>query len=196
MIQWYLQMKNIQFIVDFLADYKSLITPILLMMLSLAALYTDIKSFKIPNKLNLTFIIIGLLFNSLMGNFKYSIIGLLFPMILFPLFALRMIGAGDIKLFCAIGSIVTFPNIINVMVYSIVLNGVIAVILLIIRKEFKIFSKLFNWLKLCVFSHNIMPYQTLDNRSKTAFRYAYGILLGCVVYIIVTIFGGGKYVIF
>lgn len=195
MTKWYLQMKNIQSIVDFFVVNKNFFETIMIIALSSIALYTDIKSYKIPNKLNLTFIILGLSFNLIIGNFKSGIIGMIFPMIMFPLFALRLIGAGDIKLFCALGAIATFPHIINIMAYSIILNGIIAVALLVIRKQYRTFKNLFNWIKCCIISRTIMKYQVLDSKSKSSFRYAYGIALGCVYYIFSTIWGGGTYAI-
>lgn len=182
-------MKNIQFIVN----YKIYIEAFLVLSLSLCALYTDIKSFKIPNKLNLIFIIFGLAYNLVIGNIKLAVIGLLLPMVMFPLFAAGMIGAGDVKLFCALGAISAFPNIIRIMAYSIFMNGIIAVFLLIFRRQFSVFKKLFNWIKYCIMSCTVMKYQVLNSKNKSSFRYAYGITVGCVYYVVTSLLLGGAY---
>ena len=186
-------MKNIQFIVDLIINSKNLIQGVLVLTLALLALINDIKSYKIPNKLNLSFIIMGFIFNLIIGNIKNSFYGMLFPLILFPFFMARMMGAGDIKLFCALGMITGLPYIISIICYSVLFNGVIAVILLIVRKEKKGFVKLFYWIKVCIYTKDIVEYQTLDSSNKSIFRYAIGITLGCIYYIITDLVMGGTY---
>lgn len=184
-------MKNIQFIVDNLFNYREYIKSILVIAISIAALVNDLKYFKIPNKLNLTFIVAGLLLNACLGNVKLALAGMAFPMILFPLFAVRMMGAGDIKLFCAVGAIVGFPNIVSIICYSVIFNGIIAVLLLIFRKEKGGFAHIVEWLKCCFFNSRIVKYQSLDKKNRNIFRYAYGIFLGCICYVIADLVLGG-----
>lgn len=182
-------MKSIQFI----ADNQNVVKSILLLVLAASALKNDIKSYKIPNKLNAMFVVLGLGLWLIIGNVKASAIGLIFPMILFPLFAFRMIGAGDIKLFCAIGAIVGFPHIISVMAYSIIFNGLIAVVLMFYRESYSGFKKMFFWFKHSILFGTFMEYQSLDKNNKSIFRYAYGITLGCVYYIVTDLILGGCY---
>ena len=58
---------------------------------------TDIKGFKIKNKVVLPTIILGLIYGLICNGFLDSIHGMLIPLVLFPLYALRMLGAGDVK---------------------------------------------------------------------------------------------------
>ncbi|MBQ7264497.1 MAG: prepilin peptidase [Firmicutes bacterium] len=186
-------MKYIEFIADFLTKQKSCITSLLLILLTIAAVYNDIKSYKIPNKLNFTFAFIGLAYNCVTGSFQGAIYGMLFPMLLYPLFMARMMGAGDIKLFCAIGSIVGIPDIIKILCYSILANGLIALLLLAVRKQGMKFRNIFNWFKTCFAIGKIVEYQSLESKNKGIFRYAIGIMFGVIYYIITDIILGGKY---
>lgn len=182
-------MKSIPYIVD----YAPAIRAVLLAVLTILALKSDIKSYRIPNKLNLVFLIMGLVLNAALGSIRSTVVGLVFPLILFPLFALRMMGAGDIKLFCAMGAIVGFPQIINIMAYSIVFNGIIAVFLIFIRKECNGFTRLWQYLRYIFITGKLTEYQTLDRDNKNIFRYAYGIALGCAYYIVTSLILGGSY---
>ena len=89
------------------------ITCIELILLILLAVINDIKAYKIKNTLILSFIAAGMATNLAMGGFPkliYSVTGTTVPLILlFILYALKMLGAGDIKLFCAIGAILRAP---------------------------------------------------------------------------------------
>lgn len=81
---------------------------IFLMLFVLFAVYYDLKTFKIPNKLNAIGIITGILMNSFllgMRGFISSLAGIVLPILmLFILFSMRVIGAGDVKLFCLTGA--------------------------------------------------------------------------------------------
>jgi prepilin peptidase CpaA len=168
----------------------------LLVALIIPALINDIKHYKIPNKLNLCFLIAGIAFNLWTGDIRSALIGIVLPFVLFPLFALRMMGAGDIKLFCAIGAIVGFPHIVSIMAYSIVFNGVIALILMVARKNCDGFKRLWQWCKFTAVCGQVVEYQSLDSKQKNIFRYAYGITLGCCYYIVTTLVLGGRYALF
>lgn len=181
-------MKNISFI------YK-IVEAIILAAVAAAALYGDIKEYKIKNKLNFSFIVIGILYNIILGKISSSLGGLIFPLIMFPLFAAGMIGAGDIKLFCAIGAISGFPYIIWIMTVSILLNGVIAFILLIKRRD-KGFSELWEWFKFIFYTRKFHRYQRLNKENKSVFRYAYGIFGGTILFCAKIILEGDAFVWF
>lgn len=182
-------MKNIQFIVE----YRNIAEGIFLLILACLALINDIRYYKIPNKLNFTFIVIGVFFGLLCGELKEHMLGMLLPLVLFPLFMFRMMGAGDIKLFCALGAVTGFPHIVSIVAYSILFNGVIAFVLMIVRKNFRSFKKIFDWFKISLMSGMIMDYRAFDENKKSIFRYAYGIMFGCLYYIITDLILGGRY---
>lgn len=152
---------------------------ILALILVFIAIIQDIKYFKVKNSTNLLFIIVGLTISILENNFSNFVLGILFPLSLLPLFIFNMLGAGDIKLFCAIGSIVGYPKILTFVFTSIVLNGIIAFILMFIRKQnFLYFS---NWLKLCIFSRKMFPYIDYNKKHSNMFRYTFGIGIAAIL---------------
>src|ERR1700730_4198826 len=68
------------------------------------------------------------------GSFRYSLLGLgLGLLIYFPLYLLRGMGAGDVKLMAAIGSIVGAANWFGIFVVTALLGGVVALMLLLAR---------------------------------------------------------------
>lgn len=150
----------------------------------LLAAINDYRYYKIKNKLVLTFLVIGLIFNLVTGGASggvKSIYACLIPLALFPLFALKMLGAGDIKAFCAIGSILGLTQIIYIVLFSFLGGGVIAVFFLIFRQNalerFKAFAK---YIKMCFYLRKLLPYSEFtDENSK--FRFAYGILSGFII---------------
>ncbi len=154
------------------------------------ALYTDLKVFKIKNQLTGSFIVLGLLYHFVQGNLINSLGGLIFPLILFPLFALRMMFAGDIKLFCALGAVVCFPNIVGITLLSIVLNGIIAMVLLITRKNGrKRFQYLFDYIKRCFLLKTILQYTEVNREDNGFYRYTYGIAICVYLYSVFGLLG-------
>ena len=160
-------------------DYNTL-KILLLLMLTFISLIQDIKYFKVKNITNLTFIILGITFSIFDKTLASSLLGLIFPLLLMPLFIFKMLGAGDIKLFCAIGSIIGYPKIALLILSSIILNGIIALILMIVRKQN--FLYFFSWLKICILSQKIIPYSDFKIKSKNMFRYTLGITAAVIYY--------------
>lgn len=82
----------------------------------------DIQFHKIKNYIVLVGLLGGLLLN--ITFLKPSLLGMLVPLLLLVLFAVHLMGAGDIKLLCAVGSILCYPNIVSVILYSFVFCGI------------------------------------------------------------------------
>jgi len=67
-----------------------------------------------------------------------SLLGIIVPfLLLIVLYALRMLGAGDVKLFSAIGAVLGVRAALWIMAYSFLAGGVIALIILIINRNGK-----------------------------------------------------------
>lgn len=142
--------------------------------------------------------LIGLLTNLILGGFKGlsdSLLATIVPFILLViLYALRMLGAGDIKLFCALGSIVGLKAIIHIMVYSFLSGGIIAVIFIILRKNAKErFLYIFRYFKYVFISLSPQPYTDFNDKSdKGKFSMAYAIASGVIIYIVFNFIGYGN----
>jgi prepilin peptidase CpaA len=109
------------------------------------AAWYDARYRRIPNWLVLTGLVLGLGLNAFLCNWSGCLgrpgtgarssllgIGLAF-LIYFPLYLLRGMGAGDVKLMAAIGSIVGAANWFGIFVITALLGGVVAVFLLLSR---------------------------------------------------------------
>ncbi|SFI27397.1 prepilin peptidase [Nitrosomonas sp. Nm34] len=129
----------------------SLIIGTLIIFLLIAA-WQDIHHYRIPNVLVFPGAIIGLLLNTLlpqeMGAFGFltSLAGLgLGLMVLFPLYLLRAMGAGDIKLMAMIGAFVGPINMLSITLYILLAGGVLALSVVLLRRNL---SKLLENLKI------------------------------------------------
>ena len=104
----------------------------LFLILSLAAFF-DIKERRIPNWVVLVGFIGGVVLGALQGStqlifsvasFFVGIIALLIP------FAFGWMGAGDVKLFAAVGALLGFSRLPRVFFYSCLVAGIIALLAL------------------------------------------------------------------
>jgi Flp pilus assembly protein, protease CpaA len=103
------------------------------------AAFFDIKYKKIPNQLTFPLILWGILSSTLqdgLKGFQFSIMGILFGIAIFILpFAVYMIGGGDVKLMGAVGAFMGWKFTLTAVLYSSIVGGVIAIILLLCDKN-------------------------------------------------------------
>ncbi len=103
------------------------------------AVANDIKAHKIPNLLVLIIISGGILWNVYLVqgiSLITSAIGLLTGMVfMLPSYILGGMGAGDVKLVAAIGSVVGYHKVIEVVMYSYFAMFVMAVIFIILKGD-------------------------------------------------------------
>lgn len=109
------------------------------------ALYYDVTYFRIPNWLVLGSLAAGLLTHGVMdggAGLAASLLGIVtgfIPMLL--LFLCKGIGAGDVKLFAALGSLLGVSSIVQLMVLSFIFGGVISLLLLGYQAILKIMKR-------------------------------------------------------
>jgi len=148
------------------------------------AIITDVRERKIKNKHILLFLCVGILINILQMNAHILLQGFIaaaVPLIFLPLFAVRMIGAGDIKAMCVAGMILGLNHGVYVMLYSVICSGIIALILMIFRKNGLLrFKRLFEYLKLTFIIGRFERYEKFDNSDKF-FCYSYGLFAGLII---------------
>lgn len=160
---------------------------IILMILVSVATYTDIKENKIKNKHLCLFLILGLILSIIYGGIdgiKDSILGIIVPFVLlFLFFAFRMFGAGDIKLYCTIGSIMGLKFILNNIIYSFLLAGVIIILKLIFSKKlFKVLKGIYLYFANMFLSKNIFEFESTVGEK---FPFAIAISVGTIVQLVV-----------
>lgn len=165
-------------------------------LLVLLALISDIRTCKIKNQIVFPFMGIGILTNTVIGGLNgvaYSLIGICMPLlVLLLLFVLRMLGAGDIKLFAAIGAIMGVKFALYTIACSFLIGGVIAIFILIFNKNgMRRLLYFINYIRNCIFSFSLLPYGDFNKNDKgTHFRFAYAIASGTIVQAIYIISSG------
>lgn len=111
----------------------------------LPAVVSDIRKHHIPNRVTLTGALVGLLINSLfpvfasplqevpgMLGWQESVAGWLLGLALFlPLYLMRTMGAGDVKLLAMVGAFVGPVEILGVALATMLIGGVLAVVVVI-----------------------------------------------------------------
>jgi prepilin peptidase CpaA len=114
---------------------------ICLALIVLAAAVSDVRSRNIPNWLTLGGIATGLALHAFLtgwAGLKFSAAGFgLAALIFLPLFALRFLGGGDVKLMAAVGALAGLQNLIAIFIVDTILGGVAALVLIVVKGRFK-----------------------------------------------------------
>lgn len=146
---------------------------------------TDWRSYKIRNQAVLCTLIVGFVWNFAQTGAEgllSALIGMLIPLALFPLFAVRMLGAGDVKALCAMGCLLGGMDSFRLLTASILCAGFFAVLALCLRKNGRARARyLIQYLKCCYLSRRFLPY-TEENADSNdgAFRFSFGITGGVI----------------
>lgn len=163
---------------------------VLLMSVLALSIWTDHHEHKIKNKIVIPITLMAFTYHLLfigLSSFLSSIMACIaFIILLFPLFILRILPAGDIKLLGAIGAIMGLRFTSNAFIYSIFIAGVISLIILIRRQLFlSRFLYLYNYIKRTILLRKIQPYNDFqDNQSKHFIPLSYFFGLGTVINLI------------
>ncbi len=115
------------------------IEAVLLTLVLGAAIY-DVRYRRIPNWLSVGGVLIGVALNAFLyqgwPGLRYSLTGLLVGFgIYFVLYALRAMGAGDVKLMGAVGSMVGWENWAGIFIVTAIIGGAMGLILVMVRKR-------------------------------------------------------------
>jgi prepilin peptidase CpaA len=112
----------------------------LLVLVAIAAIY-DIRFRRIPNWITLSAIPLSVLVNTSFRGWSgllLSLCGLLLAFtVYFALYAIRAMGAGDVKLMAAIGAMVGWQNWIAIFLITAIVGGIAALVLVTWRRRLK-----------------------------------------------------------
>lgn len=160
----------------------------------MCAVIGDLSKMRISNLLILSGLISGIFYRMIcLGERHYLllVLGILFPVILFfPLFLLRAMGAGDIKLMAVTGAFFTIRENLKCIVIAILLGGVIALIKLLFYKNLRQrFQYMFTYMRnvvrcAAVGNFYAMPYMDLEDGKmveNAGIKFSLPILLGAIV---------------
>ncbi|PQQ67063.1 prepilin peptidase [Acetivibrio saccincola] len=153
------------------------------------SVYFDYKYLKIKNFIVYPAMLAGFLINLIMsgtGGLKDSFLGIIVPFItLFLFYALRFLGAGDVKLFSAIAAIMGIRFVIYCMAYSFLFGGFLALLIMIKRKNFfERFKKLLLYLRDLFIFMKLEKYQEFDGEKSGFFRFSYAVSGGVAITLI------------
>jgi len=109
--------------------------------LLVAAFVTDIWKRKIPNGLTLAGWMSGVGLHAFYtggSGIWYAVVGTALGFIpMLVLYIIRAVGAGDVKLFAAIGALTGGEAVLQSMLYSMIYAGLVACLILLWRQEWK-----------------------------------------------------------
>jgi len=159
------------------------ILQILLVLIVVIAAIFDLRFRRIPNWLTLPAILVGFGLNTFLYEWKglrAAALGLgLAFLIYFPLYLLRGMGAGDVKLMGAIGSLAGPANWFGIFVLTAILGGAVALVLLLFKGRLvKTLSNVGYMLKeILFFRAPYMKKEELDVKSPKAFTLPHGAMI-------------------
>jgi len=149
-----------------------------------AACWCDVRTRRIPNRLTFPAALIGIIVATIAhggGGAVSSAAGALVGLaIFFPLFLLRGLGAGDVKLMAALGGWVGASMIFGVAFYTCLAGGVLALVLVVKHRYGRQMARNF-WLLLThwrVFGIGPLDSLTLDTSAGPKLPYALPIAAG------------------
>jgi prepilin peptidase CpaA len=156
---------------------------ILCIVLLFAATIIDIRSMRIPNFLTVTFALIGLVIGIMQHSFLIHFWGLCLGLVLFLMpYAKGVLGAGDVKLMAAIGSIMGFPFILYNSLIVLIAGGVISALFIIYQNNIRyLFGFVFNFVTSISFMHLKSSFHIVNDSKKTAYPYSLSITCGTLV---------------
>lgn len=169
-------------------------TGVLIILLIVASIY-DYRIYKIPNWLTASGAAFGLLYSTttefspatgFLWSFEGILLGLL---IMLPLYALKAMGAGDVKLMAMVGAFLGVPDILYAILCTFVVGGIAALGFGIVKGVLgRMLINVKNIVQLMALSAtaNIKPSAYLETR-KTVGKLPYGvsISIGTIGYIVI-----------
>ncbi len=154
----------------------------LLLLIAFGAVMNDLKTGRIPNAWLLTGLALAAACRFVSADprsiISDSLPGMLIPLlILFPLFFFRMLGAGDIKLFCVLGFLLGKSRIFPCLFLSFLFGAVLSVILMtaagILRERVRY---LISYILLFLSTGKKIPYRR-EGRRPENFHFTVPILM-------------------
>lgn len=157
------------------------LTIVLLIILAIAVVM-DLLYQKIPNALTLPAIIFGLVYHTYstgLDGFLFSAGGSFLGLgVLLFFYLTGMMGAGDVKLMGAVGSMLGPAGVFKAFLFTAIVGGIYAIVILVFRREFMQFLKrIYSSLKLSALSGKptLLP---AHGEHKASPVLCYGVAIG------------------
>jgi prepilin peptidase CpaA len=145
---------------------------LILIPLTLVISYYDVKYRRIPNKIVLLMLLIGFVVNLLISSFNGFVLSISGAALAFALMLILHIvgamGAGDVKLFAAIGSLIGFKLILPTYLIIAIVGGLLAIISSLYRGTlFTTFTRVTHILFSILNKWDVPRYSVPENKSGT-----------------------------
>jgi prepilin peptidase CpaA len=155
--------------------------------LALIAGWTDLRSRRIPNWLTVPGLVIGMVANTVLGGWsglKTSLLGALIGLaLLLPFVLLRSLGAGDWKLAGALGSFAGPALLMDLLVGSVFVAGLMAVALIIYKGRVRQTLRNIGHILISLVTFRLPGTQvSLDNPESLKVPYGVALALTVVLY--------------
>lgn len=159
-----------------------------LIILLVFATVSDFKTYRIPNKLILSGLVISFYFQFLEGSFLSVLYGfsiwLLICIVFLPIYYIRAIGAGDIKLFAMISCFVGMKQGIQVIIVAFIIGGVFSIVKLFYYHIFRSqLQSLAEYITQTYYLKKIVPYSSISSKKKNVIHFSFPILLSTILLI-------------
>jgi len=159
------------------------------LMLAAVAGWTDWRYRRIPNWLTVPCFFLGIATNALAGGWygtKQSLLGAgLGLLLLLPFVLLRSLGAGDWKLMGAVGACVGLHPFVTVIVLTVLINGVVALGMIIASGRFgRTVKNMFRLLGAMLTLHKPAEELTLDNPDAIKVPFGVSAAVAVAIYVI------------
>lgn len=164
---------------------QNIATALIFVPLALSITYMDVRYRRIPNKQVLIILLGGVALNVFFGAWHglfASLLGIVIAFgLMFTLHVLGTMGAGDVKLFAAIGAVLGSSLVVQTFLIVAVTGGILAICKMIYKR--RVVSTM---LRVVQFFIGLLPGQTVPRMSVPAdptytLPYAVPICLGSVV---------------
>jgi prepilin peptidase CpaA len=155
--------------------------------LALIAAWTDIRSRRIPNWLTVPALAVGIIANTVFlgwNGLKTSLLGALVGLgLLLPFVLLRSLGAGDWKLAGALGAFTGPGALIDLLIGSIFVAGIMAVIFIIYKRRVRQTLKNIGHILVSLVTFRLPGARvSLDNPDSLKIPYGVALALTAVLY--------------
>jgi prepilin peptidase CpaA len=151
---------------------------------ALTAGIIDLRWRRIPNWLTYPAIPLAILLHAIVGGWpgaKMSLLGTALGLgILLPFVLIRSLGGGDWKLVGALGAFYGYPRLIEVLIWTLLINGLIALGMIIWKK--RVGQTMRNlWRMTAAFLHLHLPGQDLTIDNPEAAKVPFGVAAAIAV---------------
>ena len=165
--------------------FQNITTALIFIPLVLSITYMDVRYRRIPNRQVLTILLCGIGVNAFFGSWHGVFVSLLGMVIAFALMltlhVLGTMGAGDVKLFAAIGAVIGSSLVLPTFVIVAITGGILAICKMVYER--RAVATMFG---VAQFFIGLLPGQTVPRLNVPADRtytlpYAVPICLGSIV---------------